>query len=170
MKQLQKSITKTEDPAELEKLNRELHVVEVDEAYTQHHPHAEPYISLYGKSKSEKDDGEDKPIAKAALENKRPPMWTVVESALEAGSDALRRLRERQSPEEDPLAKRTERQPKPAAKKAAPAKPAKKQEPKVPERAMAKEESEMNRRQRRELMHKRKMDEAENDGEGFFDM
>lgn len=46
----------------------------------------------------------------------------------------------------------------------------KKQEPRIPARAMAKEESEMNRKQRRELMRKRQMEEAENDGEGFFDM
>lgn len=89
---------------------------------------------------------------------------------MEAGSDALNRLRERQSPEDDPLTTRADRRPKPAAKKAASQKAAKKQEAKVPDRARAKEESELNRRQRRELMHKRKMDEAENDGEGFFDM
>lgn len=170
VKQLQKSVAKAEDPTELAKLQHDLHVVQVDEAYTQHHPHAEPYISLYGKSRAGKEDAEDRPIAKAALDNQRPPMWSVVESAMEAGPDALKRLRERQSPGDDPLAKRIERQSKPSAQEAAPTKTAKKPEPKIPDRARAKDESEMNRRQRRELMHKRKMDEAENDGEGFFDL
>lgn len=170
MKQLQKSISKTEDPTELEELQHKLHVAQVDEAYTQHHPHAEPYISLYGKSKSDKEDGEEQPIAKAALESKRPPMWSVVETAMEAGPEALKRLRERHSPEEDPSKPWTEARSQPKVKKAAPQKPLKKPEPRIPDRARAKEESEMNRRQRRELMHKRKMEEAENDGEGFFDI
>lgn len=89
---------------------------------------------------------------------------------MEAGPEALNRLRERHSPEDDPLTRHTERQPRPATKKTGPSRPAKKQEPRIPDRARAKEESEMNRRQRRELMHRRKMEEAENDGEGFFDI
>ena len=170
MKQLQKSIAKSEDPTELEKLQRGLHVAQVDEAYTQHHPHAEPYISLYGKSKAEKQDQGERPAANAALESQRPPMWSVVESAMEAGAEALKRLRERQSPEDDPLVPRTDEQPKRFAKQSGPSNPAKKQEARIPDRARAKEEFEMNRRQRRELVRKRRMEEAENDGDGFFDM
>ncbi|KAG6980968.1 rRNA-processing protein efg1 [Fusarium oxysporum f. sp. conglutinans] len=60
-KQLRKKIEETEstETDEIEALKRDLHVAEVDEAYTQHFPHAEPYISLYTSAKSEKEE-EDK--------------------------------------------------------------------------------------------------------------
>ncbi|EXV04141.1 DUF2361 domain protein [Metarhizium robertsii] len=90
-------------------LKRQLHIAEVDEAYTIYHPHLDPYISLYGNSKSEGNDkGEDaaeddsetkqtRAAAKAALDAKRPPMWSVVEKTMEEGPEALKQLRERRS-------------------------------------------------------------------------
>ncbi|KAH0596298.1 hypothetical protein MHUMG1_06159 [Metarhizium humberi] len=90
-------------------LKRQLHIAEVDEAYTIYHPHLDPYISLYGNSKSEGNDkGEDaaeddsetkqtRAAAKAALNAKRPPMWSVVEKTMEEGPEALKQLRERRS-------------------------------------------------------------------------
>ena len=84
-------------------LKRELHVAQVDEAYTVHHPHVEPYISLYGNAKSADNNDEDAgktPAARIALNAERPPMWSVVEKTMEEGPDALKRLRERRSADE----------------------------------------------------------------------
>ncbi|KAM3464642.1 hypothetical protein MY5147_006721 [Beauveria neobassiana] len=102
VKQLKRQLEATTDDHERSKLQADLHIAEVDEAYTMHHPHAETYISLYGTIK--KDDDEDATeeekktaAAKAALAAERPPMWKVVESTMEEGPDALRQLRERRS-------------------------------------------------------------------------
>ncbi|KAM3510517.1 hypothetical protein MY11210_005817 [Beauveria gryllotalpidicola] len=102
VKQLKRQLEATTDDQERSKLQADLHIAEVDEAYTMHHPHAETYISLYGTVK--KDGGEDETeeekrtaAAKAALAAERPPMWKVVESTMVEGPDALRQLRERRS-------------------------------------------------------------------------
>lgn len=103
VKQLKRKIEETTDDDERSKLEADLHVAEVDEAYTMHHPHAETYISLYGNAKkdAEGDDDDDDekktPAAKAALAAERPPMWKVVEETMKEGPDALRQLRERRS-------------------------------------------------------------------------
>ncbi|KAH7329164.1 hypothetical protein B0I35DRAFT_37772 [Stachybotrys elegans] len=102
IKQLRRKIEQTSDPADLEKLKSELHVAEVDEAYTLYHPHAEAYVSLYKNPKvesaSEESTGEGS-IAKAALKAERPPMWSVVEKTMEEGLRALVMLRERRFPD-----------------------------------------------------------------------
>ncbi|KAM3454525.1 hypothetical protein MY3296_002982 [Beauveria thailandica] len=101
VKQLKRQLEATTDDQERSKLQADLHIAEVDQAYTMHHPHAEMYISLYGTVK--KDGGEDETeekktaAAKAALAAERPPMWKVVESIMVEGPDALRQLRERRS-------------------------------------------------------------------------
>jgi hypothetical protein len=108
-KQLRKKIDQTEstETDELEGLKRDLHVAEVDEAYTQHFPHAEPYISLYTNAKSEKEE-EDKDDDKldytplkqrGLLHTERPPMWSEIEQAMKDGPHALRNLRERRPAE-----------------------------------------------------------------------
>lgn len=104
-KQLRKKIDQTDatETDELEGLKRDLHIAEVDEAYTQHFPHAEPYISLYTSAKSEKEE-EDKDDDKldytplkhrGLLHTERPPMWSEIEQAMKDGPNALRNLRER---------------------------------------------------------------------------
>ncbi|KAJ2966964.1 hypothetical protein NQ176_g9899 [Zarea fungicola] len=108
VKQLKRKLSEAADDDERTKLQADLHIAQVDEAYTMHHPHAETYISLYGNAKKDAvgeagdngdDDDDDKktPAAKAALAAERPPMWKVVESTMEEGIEALNRLRERRS-------------------------------------------------------------------------
>ncbi|ODA82781.1 hypothetical protein RJ55_01290 [Drechmeria coniospora] len=102
-KQLRRQIDNAPDGEDVEKLKQQLHIAEVDEAYTLYHPHAESYISLYGNIKSEAEGEEiasKKPVAKMALEGSRPPMWSVVETTMEEGQEALKRLRERRSAED----------------------------------------------------------------------
>ncbi|OAQ96660.1 hypothetical protein LLEC1_01448 [Akanthomyces lecanii] len=103
VKQLKRKLEAATDDEERSKLQTDLHIAEVDEAYTMHHPHAETYVSLYGNAKKdgdEEDDNDDEqktPAAKAALAAERPPMWKVVEATMEEGPDALKQLRERRS-------------------------------------------------------------------------
>ncbi|ATY60114.1 rRNA-processing EFG1 [Cordyceps militaris] len=103
VKQLKRKLEAATDDEERNQLQADLHIAEVDEAYTMHHPHAEIYISLYGNAKKEGNDDdadaetEKTPAAKAALAAERPPMWKVVEQTMEEGADALRQLRERRS-------------------------------------------------------------------------
>lgn len=104
VKQLKRKLEAATDDEERSKLQADLHIAEVDEAYTMHHPHAETYISLYGNAKKDGDEEDDDieddkktPAAKAALAAERPPMWKVVEATIEEGPDALKQLRERRS-------------------------------------------------------------------------
>ena len=62
MKQLKRKLEQTPEADDAERLKRQLHVAEVDEAYAIYHPHLEPYNSLYGstaRSKEDKDDDKD---------------------------------------------------------------------------------------------------------------
>ena len=99
VKQLRRQIESDPNSDDVASLKQQLHVAEVDEAYTQYHPHVEPYISLYGNAKpSDGDESADKtPVAKLALKAERPPMWAEVETTMEEGLEALKRLRERRS-------------------------------------------------------------------------
>lgn len=182
VKQLKRKIEGAQDPAEIEQLQQHLHVAQVDEAYTVHHPHAEPYISLYGGSKStDKDDEDDDdaesktPKAKAMLEDERPPIWKTVEQAMEQGPEALRALRERRTADEG-SAVPTQKAKKPKTSVVAQSAPAEKKQavstPKpTPAPKQAKDGKQaMNRRERRKLMREAQDKEKEDDGEGFFDM
>ncbi|KAG6252010.1 hypothetical protein E4U24_000914 [Claviceps purpurea] len=109
VKQLKRKIEQSPDSDDVENLKRQLHIAEVDEAYTIYHPHLEPYRSLYGNVKADskgRQDGEDSeeaeeeakndaPIAKKALDTERPSMWSVVEKTMKQGLEALQQLRER---------------------------------------------------------------------------
>ncbi|KAG6057030.1 hypothetical protein E4U32_005424 [Claviceps aff. humidiphila group G2b] len=109
VKQLKRKIEQNPDSDDVEDLRRQLHIAEVDEAYTIYHPHLETYRSLYGSVKADskgKQDGEeseeaeeeaknDAAIAKKALDAERPSMWSVVEKTMEQGLEALQQLRER---------------------------------------------------------------------------
>ncbi|KAM0434402.1 hypothetical protein ACHAPT_003498 [Fusarium lateritium] len=185
-KQLRKKIDETEAPEEIEELKRDLHVAEVDEAYTQHFPHAETYISLYTIDKREKEADEDKndytPLKqRGLLHTERPPIWSEVEQALKEGPHALRNLRERRSSgDAEDAAKPQRRENKPKAQ-ANVGKPVAKIQPKqqttkdksVPS-SKGDSEVKMNRRERRRQMHQNKQaivksDDDDSDGGGFFE-
>jgi len=179
VKKLRSSIEKTSDPEDLQKLKHELHVAEVDEAYALNYPYAEPYISLYGKDKKEKDDGT--PEAKSSGDAERPPMWATVEKAMEEGPEALKALRERRSPDESTASAQSKGAPnKSRVKKPTPLsqqlKPPVRPPPPPAVKAVGKDGKQqppMNRRERRALMRKTaplvQKDEDEDDGEGFFE-
>ncbi|KAJ4310853.1 rRNA-processing protein efg1 [Fusarium piperis] len=186
-RQLRKKIEETEAPEELEELKRDLHVAEVDEAYTQHFPHAETYISLYPIDKREKEADDDKndytPLKqRGLLHTERPPIWSEVEQALKEGPNALRGLRERRSPpggaEDEAKPQRRENKPKAQANVGKPVAKTQQRQQMLKEKSTSnnKEDSEvkMNRRERRRLMHQNKQpavksDDDDSDGGGFFE-
>ncbi|CAM1505533.1 Fc.00g111700.m01.CDS01 [Cosmosporella sp. VM-42] len=189
VKQLRKKIEQATSPEEIEELKKDLHTAEVDEAYTQHHPHAETYISLYPNSKSEAatsvEDDEKTAAAKVLLKAPRPPMWSTVEQAVKGGPDALRRLRERRSQVDSLPKTQSERKPqksKPAenARKSATANAPEKEETQekqqVKEKAVQQKKGEpqggLNRRERRRQMRETMEAAAvenDSDGGGFFE-
>lgn len=183
-KQVRRKIEKNDVPEDLKDLKHDLHVAEVDEAYTQHFPHAEAYISLYTNSRPEAagEDGEESTTAKDLLKTPRPPMWKTVEEAMKEGPGALRRLRERRPQNDSPAECRTER-------KAQKSKPATRvanatireqqrqprQETKEKSSTLRKEQHQtgLNRRERRRQMHQAKapvvQSEGDSDDGGFFE-
>ncbi|KAL6871070.1 hypothetical protein J3F83DRAFT_734145 [Trichoderma novae-zelandiae] len=102
VKQLKRKLEQESDAAEAEKIRHDLHIAEVDEAYTRHFPHLETYVGLYSavakKPAEEETEESRRAAAKAALEAERPPMWKVIEKALAEGPAALEKIRERRSP------------------------------------------------------------------------
>ncbi|KAM5379572.1 hypothetical protein ACJZ2D_003920 [Fusarium nematophilum] len=186
-KQLRKKIDQTESADEVEELRRDLHVAEVDEAYTQHFPHAEAYISLYTSAKPEEESEKDKndytPLKqRGLLHTERPPIWSEVEKAMKEGPRALRDLRERRSADDVQDAKQPERRhSKPKASASAP-KAAPKAQPgrqaekdKGASHVTAASGVKMNRRERRRQMHQAvqpvvKSDDDDSDGGGFFEV
>lgn len=105
MKQLKRKLEQESDSSEAEKIRHDLHVAEVDEAYTLYFPHLETYVGLYSSNakKTAEEETEEGKIAaaKAALEAERPPMWAVIEKALAEGTPALEKLRDRRSPDDN---------------------------------------------------------------------
>ncbi|KAF4963254.1 hypothetical protein FSARC_8723 [Fusarium sarcochroum] len=197
VRQLRKKIEQTEstEKDELEGLERDLHVAEVDEAYTQHFPHAEAYISLYTSAKSEKeeDDKDDDKLDytplkhRGLLHTERPPIWSEIEGAMKKGPHALRTLRERRPAEDSQEEHQPERrQNKPkvstSADKAASASKAQPKQQAKPEAAKdnivpyikGKAGAPKNRRERRLQMrqstqHVVKSDDDDSDEGGFFE-
>ncbi|QYT01197.1 rRNA-processing protein EFG1 [Trichoderma simmonsii] len=105
VKQLKRQLEQESDAAKAEKLRHDLHIAEVDEAYTLYFPHLETYVGLYSstaKKTSDEEETEESKLAaaKAALEAERPPMWAVIEKALAEGPPALEQLRDRRSPDD----------------------------------------------------------------------
>ncbi|KAK7402989.1 rRNA-processing protein efg1 [Neonectria punicea] len=177
-KQLRKRIDQGNSPEETEELKRLLHIAEVDEAYTQHFPHIETYVSLYKSEPTKEDDKEEDKAAKtkALLEAERPPMWSTIEQAMKEGSYALRNLRERRTSEDSKGRSQTERRPqksKPATTQAKPAtKPQPKQQPKEKAASQDQSEAPANRRERRRLMRESGAAAAakdDSDDGGFFE-
>lgn len=133
---------------------------------------------MYGRPKASKTDST--PVAKAALEAERPPIWHTVEEALEGDPGALVRLRERRAPDESPAnpqPRSAQQNPRPARAATKPKVDDKKAADGPPVRPKAGDTSkptQMNRRERRRLMHQtvaaiKKEEEGEDDGEGYFD-
>lgn len=174
-KQLRRQSEECTDPEQRESLRHDLHVAEVDEAYTLYFPHAEPYISLYGNAKP--DDAEDEhggqaAAAKAALKAERPPMWSTMETTMKQGPDALTRLRERKTPLGNEPTAKTQRIRRPPTT----ARPQVSKEPKQattskPTIGGKEGNPQLNRRERRQLMHRENANkgEDEDDGGGFFE-
>lgn len=105
MKQLKRQLEQESDADKAEKIRHDLHIAEVDEAYTLYFPHLETYVGLYSstaKKTSDEEETEESKLAaaKAALEAERPPMWAVIEKALAEGPPALEQLRDRRSPDD----------------------------------------------------------------------
>ncbi|KAL7798422.1 hypothetical protein V8C37DRAFT_367770 [Trichoderma ceciliae] len=104
LKQLKRRLEQETDPGEAAKIRHNLHIAEVDEAYTLYFPHLETYVGLYSTTASQTAEEETEEgklaAAKAALEAERPPMWTVIEKALAEGPPALEKLRDRRSPDD----------------------------------------------------------------------
>lgn len=182
-KQLRRKIEKCESDEEKKQLERDLHITEVDEAYAQYYPLAEPYISIYPNTKAqESDETEDgkAAIAQAALRAERPPMWQEVEKAMTQGPRALADLRERR-PQHD--SKPPPRKASAASSKASNTKDqtgleAFKSRPQANAAVSAAPTTKangqpLNRRERRKLMHKgipvvQQSDGEEDDDEGGF--
>jgi hypothetical protein len=180
IKQVKRKIEATEDPSEIEALQLELHTAEVDEAYALHFPHAEPYISLYTNTAESKDDGESN--HKSILSAERPPMWSIVEKAMEEGPEALSRLRERKSTESTVRAGRPERTRPKAPPKKPDATPRKPPADTTSDKANSTPSSStqgqgrpaMNRRERRRMEREKaeaakEAEEDQDDGGGFFE-
>lgn len=182
-KQLKRKIDKCEKEEEKKRLEQDLHITEVDEAYAQYFPLAEPYISIYPNAKAQESDETEEgkaAIAQAALRAERPPMWQEVEKALAEGPRALSELRERRPQQII--------QPQPRKASAGLSKPnnskdqtgleAFKSRPQAGTAAVAKPLTKangqpLNRRERRKLMHKgmpvvQQSDGEEDDDEGGF--
>ncbi|KAF3071834.1 rRNA-processing protein efg1 [Trichoderma lentiforme] len=105
VKQLKRQLEQESDADKAEKIRHDLHIAEVDEAYTLYFPHLETYVGLYSstaKKTSDEEETEESKLAaaKAALEAERPPMWAVIEKALAEGPPALEQLRDRRSPDD----------------------------------------------------------------------
>ncbi|KAG5914494.1 hypothetical protein E4U61_005628 [Claviceps capensis] len=198
VKQLERKIEQSSDSDDVEDLKRQLHIAEVDEAYTIYHPHLEPYRSLYGNVKADskgKQGGEDSeeaeeeakndaPIAKKALDAERPSMWSVVEKTMEKGLEALQQLRERRPDDLSVSATKPPRATKnlahskqdPAGRDAAVKRnhDAKKEaKTTIPSgRTQTGEKTPLNRRERRRLMREAEADKDSDDeaeGGGFFE-
>ncbi|KAG5922787.1 hypothetical protein E4U42_005265 [Claviceps africana] len=200
-KQLKRKIEQSSDSADVEHLRRQLHIAEVDEAYTIYHPHLEPYRSLYGSVKTDSKDNQDDeeaegdlknhiPTAKIALDSERPPMWSVVEKAMEQGIEALQQLRERRPDDVSTSTAKPARAPRAlgrsradmskqgqaAGQVAAKDKSGAKNEAKTmrinSSRAQTGEGTQLNRRERRRLMREaeaEKNSDDEEEGGGFFE-
>ncbi|KAJ6446404.1 rRNA-processing protein EFG1 [Purpureocillium lavendulum] len=188
VKQLKRQLEADPRSDDIVSLKQQLHVAEVDEAYTLYHPHAETYISLYGSAKpSDGDEGAEKtPTAKLALEAERPPMWKEVERTMEEGAEALKRLRERRSADGSTPAPKRPPPKKPTGANNTQLKPRQeqKQKPETQEKAAwppqqgvksaatgerAGAKTQLNRRERRRLMRETAAeDDADSDGGGGF--
>ncbi|KAK7740550.1 rRNA-processing protein efg1 [Cytospora paraplurivora] len=95
-KKLKKQLDETTDPEEKAKLQADFHIADVDVHYTRYFPFLERYEGLYAAEQS-KEDSDGQTIAERALHSARPPMWKVVEEALEKGQAALLALQERRT-------------------------------------------------------------------------
>ncbi|KAL8370267.1 hypothetical protein RB595_000582 [Gaeumannomyces hyphopodioides] len=95
VKKIQKELDEAKNPEEIVKLQKDLHIAQVDVNYAIYFPFLEQYVSLYpSAAKASKEIG-DTPAAELALHAERPPMWATVEEAMGQGERALIRLQNR---------------------------------------------------------------------------
>ena len=80
---------------DLERARKDLHILEVDLAYTQYYPYLEKYVSLYPNHETPSDTVSQDEKNRAILDKPRPDMWKLIESTMKRGETELVRLRER---------------------------------------------------------------------------
>lgn len=93
-KQLRQRLEHATEPEEIASLKADLHIAEVDVHYARYFPFMERYVGLYSQAAAD-PKADEKARAKIALHSPRPPLWTVVEEAMEKGQNALVRLQNR---------------------------------------------------------------------------
>jgi len=99
-KQLEERLKGASDPKAIDEIKRDIHICDVDRHYTIYFPYMERYVSLYPVSGLGLKVQGGPPLDEASsaarnLHSERPPLWTVVEKAMEKGQEALERLRDR---------------------------------------------------------------------------
>ncbi len=142
LKKLNKSLAATEDPTEKEKLEKDIHIAEVDLNYALYFPLNEPYISVHPKT----GPRADRPLADPSPPTSiRPPMWAEIEKRMELSTYALEQLRDGPT---TTLSFRPKPRPRPAKARAGPALEKKQLEP----HAAMDLDPTLNRRERRRAM------------------
>ncbi|KLU87467.1 rRNA-processing protein EFG1 [Magnaporthiopsis poae ATCC 64411] len=166
VKKLQKELDEAKDPDEIAKLQKDLHIAQVDVNYAIYFPFLEQYVSLYPPSaKASKETG-DTPAAELALHAERPPMWATVEEAMEQGERALIRLQNRRPEPRGESKGRTQKLPAETASATGESKPG-------PAKAKKKEAADGKGRKKAKEPSKVRSDNDESGGEsdgGFFEM
>ncbi|KEY74171.1 hypothetical protein S7711_00331 [Stachybotrys chartarum IBT 7711] len=173
IKTLRRKVEENSDPNQTETLEQELHVAEVDEAYTLNFPHAEPYVSLYEYVMPTNAAEGEASTPKAELKAEKPPLWSTIEKALQDGPHALRNIRERRPAD---LAGTAPPKARPAKEPSAPRAAPKKQPDQHPRTQGAADaqrngKQPLNRRERRRLLHQAGATAGESDDDegGFFE-
>jgi hypothetical protein len=95
LKQATKALRACEDSEAHKKLEKDVHVAQIDLNYTQYYPLAQTYSALYPtkKGKDEKAHGDEEEIKAGVRGN--PEMWKEVEQATKDGERSLEALRHR---------------------------------------------------------------------------
>jgi len=87
--------TAGDQAGELECLKNDLHIAEVDVAYTKYFPFLEKYVSLYPSHEQPAKTLSQDEKNRFWLNKPRPDMWKVIEVAMENGEAQLERVRDR---------------------------------------------------------------------------
>ncbi|KAM0334273.1 hypothetical protein ACHAQA_001295 [Verticillium albo-atrum] len=174
LKKFQRALKEAEDDEAKAKLETDIHMSEVDIAYTQYYPHLEPYISLWPKGKDGKDESAPAPThpetpkapnaPKAVFSenpNDKPKMWRIIEKAMEEGPAALEKLRDRRDGAGLPPRAPVEQSFKPV--------PAEKAKDAQEKKRPAKEKPNKKEVKRTGNWQDAVEEEEEDDGEGFFE-
>jgi hypothetical protein len=83
------------EAADLDHLNKDLHIAEVDLAYTRYFPFLEKYVSLYPSHDQPPKELPQDAKNRHWLARPRGDMWKVIEIAMASGEAGLERVRDR---------------------------------------------------------------------------